>query len=297
MQEAKFGIFVHWGVFSVPAFSTEWFWERWEPDNAFGAYVNKTERPGFTYQEYAPRFDASLYDPKQWTELFSNAGAQYVVLTSKHHEGFCNWDSRAAVPSTWNWNAMDIGPHRDIVGDLASVVKTEVSPFTQKTLRWGIYHSLYEWFNPDFLADKAAKFSTSVFRDRKTMPELYDLVKKYEPELLWSDGPGGAPDSYWRAPEFLAWYTTNSSVAKTAVWNDRWGKRGNGAYVSGHDRYRPGKLLSYKWEMALTIGDSWGFDRNATYESYRSTQTLVHLLIETVAFGGNMLLNVGPRHD
>jgi len=297
-DEAKFGIFIHWGVFSVPSFGSEWFWKNWKPDNEYGAFVNATERPGFTYQEYASRFDAALYDPKQWAKLFGNSGAQYVVLTAKHHEGFCNWDSRDSVPSTWNWNAMDVGPHRDILGDLAAAVKTEVSPFTQKTLRWGVYHSLLEWFNPDFRADIAANFSTSHFRDRKTMPELYDLVKKYEPELIWSDGHWDANDSYWRAPEFLAWYATNSSVAETAVWNDRWGKRGGGAYISGHDHYQPGKLLPYKWENALTIdAHSWGFRRNGTYEEYLSTENFIHELIETVAFGGNMLLNVGPRAD
>ena len=111
-DEAKFGIFVHWGVFSVPSWGTEgggasgeWFWWNWngdKPDPAYADFVESTEAPGFTYQEYAPRFDASLFDPSKWSKLFADAGAQYVVLTSKHHEGYCNWDSRD-VPTTWNW--------------------------------------------------------------------------------------------------------------------------------------------------------------------------------------------------
>jgi alpha-L-fucosidase len=76
---AKFGIFIHWGVFSVPAYGSEWFW----------AFVNATERPGFSYQEYANRFTADLYQPDQWAAAFAQSGAQYVVLTSKHHEGYC----------------------------------------------------------------------------------------------------------------------------------------------------------------------------------------------------------------
>mmetsp|Transcript_56508 Transcript_56508/g.169035 ORF Transcript_56508/g.169035 Transcript_56508/m.169035 type:complete len:161 (-) Transcript_56508:1188-1670(-) len=104
-DESKFGIFIHWGVFSVPAFKNEWFWEyfRGKGDPTYVSFVNRTERPGFTYQEYAPRFKAELYDPDAWAELFAEAGAQYVVLTSKHHEGYCMWDSRD-VPATWNWN-------------------------------------------------------------------------------------------------------------------------------------------------------------------------------------------------
>lgn len=133
------------------------------------------------------------------------------------------------------------------------------------------------------------------------MPELYDLVKKYEPELIWSDGDWGVPDEYWNGAEFLAWYATNSTVADTAIWNDRWGKGitcHHGAYYTCQDRYQPGKLVEKKWENALTVDPgSWGFDRNKTGAKYLSTEYFVHELIETVAFGGNMLLNIGPAAD
>lgn len=98
-DEAKFGIFLHWGVFSVPSFGSEWFWSYWkgcwsENCEAYREFVNRTEGPNFDYQEYAHRFKAELYDPEYFADVFAKAGAQYVVLTSKHHEGFCNWDSR-----------------------------------------------------------------------------------------------------------------------------------------------------------------------------------------------------------
>jgi len=143
-DEAKFGIFLHWGVFSVPSFTSEWFWNYWESDDGFTAekdFVQQTERPGFTYQEYAPRFHAEFYNATQWAELFANAGAQYVVLTSKHHEGFCMWNS-TSIPTTWNWNVMDVGPKRDVLGELAHAVKDSTSPHTNRTLKFGIYHSL-----------------------------------------------------------------------------------------------------------------------------------------------------------
>jgi alpha-L-fucosidase len=88
--------------------------------------------------------DATLFDPNLWANIFSLAGAQYVVLTSKHHEGYCMWDSRS-IPSTWNWNAMDVGPRRDLLGELAEAVRKSVSIHTKKQLKFGAYHSLYEW--------------------------------------------------------------------------------------------------------------------------------------------------------
>jgi alpha-L-fucosidase len=195
---------------------------------------------------------------------------------------------------------MDIGPRRDILGDLAREIKTTKSSTTGQKLHWGVYHSLFEWFSPLFLKDKANNWTTRSFVEGKTMPELYDLVNKYEPELIWSDGCG-APNEYWKAPEFLAWYATNSTVADAAIWNDRWGEDiicHHGAYVTCNDRYQPGKLVEKKWENALTIDDdSWGFDRNKTGAEYLSVEYFVHELIETVAFGGNMLLNVGPAAD
>ena len=103
-DESKFGIFIHWGVFSVPAFGSEWFWWYWQgtKNPAYEEFIRKTEHENFAYADYAHRFDASLYQPREWADLFAKSGAQYVVLTSKHHEGYCNWDSKEAVPLTWN---------------------------------------------------------------------------------------------------------------------------------------------------------------------------------------------------
>ena len=103
-DESKFGIFIHWGVFSVPAFGSEWFWWYWQgtKNREYAEFIRKTEHENFAYADYAHRFDASLYRPREWADLFAQSGAQYVVFTAKHHEGFCNWDSREAVPLSWN---------------------------------------------------------------------------------------------------------------------------------------------------------------------------------------------------
>ncbi len=134
--DAKFGIFIHWGLYSVPAWATnsnadgfgsnyaEWYWERLNNTKLkihkeFVDFHNKNYGPNFKYQDFVARFKAELFDPAQWAQLFKDAGARYVVLTSKHHEGFALWPSR----ESWNWNAYDAGPHRDLAGDLSEAIK------------------------------------------------------------------------------------------------------------------------------------------------------------------------------
>jgi len=301
-DEAKFGIFLHWGLFSVPSFGTEWFWEYWHGWHykEYESFINKTERTGFTYTEYASRFLAELYRPKEWAEIFAKSGAQYIVLTSKHHEGFCNWNS-TNIPTTWNWNVMDVGPKRDLLGELSVAVKNATSPHTKKLLKFGVYHSLYEWFNPLYLQDKRNNFQTQTFVDLKSGAELYDLVNKYQPELIWSDGEWETHSTYWKATEFLEWYATKSPVAETAVWNDRWGNDTlckHGGFLTCTDRYQPDGYVEKKWEDALTIDKtSWGLNRNASYSDYFTVKELVDKLIVTISLNGNMLLNVGPAAD
>jgi alpha-L-fucosidase len=140
-DDAKFGIFLHWGVFSVPAYGSEWFWNNWQGSTAqprYADFVAKTEGPRFSYPDYAHRIDATLYRPEEWADFFARAGAQYVVLTSKHHEGYAMWDSRDIPTTWWNWNAMDVGPKRDLLGDLAKQIKNSTSPQTNKPIKFGV---------------------------------------------------------------------------------------------------------------------------------------------------------------
>jgi len=222
------------------------------------------------------------------------------VLTSKHHEGYCLWNS-TSIPTTWNWNVMDVGPRRDLLGELSRAVKNTTSPHTNRQLKFGVYHSLYEWFNPLYLQDKKNKWSTRHFVDLKTLPELYDLVERYEPELVWSDGEWEASCDYWRAREFLNWYGAESKVAETAVYNDRWGSDTlckHGGYLTCSDRFQPDRLVSRKWENSYTIDKtSYGLNRNATYADYLTVKELVVMLIRTISKNGNLLLNIGPGAD
>lgn len=292
-DEAKIGIFLHWGVFSVPSFGSEWFWWDWQGAKvpAFREFMERNYRPGFTYQDFAPQFKAEFFDPDRWAEIFKKAGARYVVLTSKHHEGFTLWPSAVS----WNWNAGDVGPRRDLVGDLARAVRKKGG------VRFGLYHSLYEWFNPLYLADKEAGFERNDFVARKTMPELVEIVTTYRPEIIWSDGDWEASDTYWNSTQFLAWLYNDSPVRDTVLVNDRWGKGTpckHGDFYNCKDHYNPGTLVEHKWENAMTVDkDSWGYRRNARLADYHTIEELLAELASTVSCNGNFLLNVGPTSD
>ncbi|XP_070589755.1 plasma alpha-L-fucosidase [Erythrolamprus reginae] len=292
-DEAKFGIFIHWGVFSVPSFGSEWFWWYWqgEKKEPYVTFMNKNYHPGFTYEDFGPMFTAELFDANHWADILNASGAKYVVLTSKHHEGFTLWGSKYS----WAWNSVDVGPKRDLVGELATSIRNRTS------LRFGLYHSLFEWFNPLFRDDVSSKFKKQQFPNVKTLPELYEIVTKYQPEILWSDGDGNAPDTYWNSTAFLAWLYNESPVQKTVVTNDRWGAGTickHGGFYTCADRYSPKHLLSHKWEDCMTIDKkSWGYRREAQLSDYLTIEELIQQLVETVACGGNLLVNIGPTHD
>ncbi|KAK6052329.1 Alpha-L-fucosidase, partial [Cooperia oncophora] len=160
-DDVKFGIFCHWGVYSVPAFRSEWFWWYWkgdDPNKDVVNYVNRNYKPGTTYTDFAKDFTAELFDPKEFADIVKSSGAKYFVLTSKHHEGFTMWPSR----TSWNWNAVDIGPKRDIVGEIKDAFKgTDV--------HFGLYFSQFEWFHPMFLDDN--KYNTTAYVDQISFPQ------------------------------------------------------------------------------------------------------------------------------
>ncbi|XP_046582111.1 alpha-L-fucosidase-like [Haliotis rubra] len=289
-DEAKIGVFVSWGVFSVPSFGNEWFWEGWQGDKnpKYVQYMQDNYKPDFTYAAFASDFTAEFYDAEAWAELFAASGAKYIVFITKHHGGFCNW----ATNVSFNWNSMMVGPKRDLVGEMSQALRSKTD------LRLGLYHSLFEWFNPLYLQDKANNYTTTRFAKEKTIPELYELVNTYKPDIVWSDGDWEATDNYWGSREFLAWLYNDSPVKEIVVTNDRWGDGDHcehGGFLTCHDRYNPGVLQPRKWEDAMTIDKkSWGFRREAVLDDFLTMDEIIAVLAETVSCGGNLLINVGP---
>jgi len=299
-NQEKFGIFIHWGVYAVPSYApvipnsglsyAEWYWHRIRTDSTkeFIDFHNKNFGANFPYEQFEPRFRAELFDPQQWASVFKNSGARYVVLTSKHHEGYCLWNS-AEADRTWSrpWNAVTGSPKRDLLGDLTKAVRAA-------GLKMGYYYSLYEWYNPLWLTDKKRYVSEHM------TPQFKDLVTTYKPSIIFSDGEWDLPDTGWKSPELLAWLFNESPVAKEVVVDDRWGsntrEKNTGATYSTSE-YGGGMDASRIWEESQGIGHSYGYNRNEKLEDYKTGKELTLMLVDIVSRGGNLLLDIGPTAD
>lgn len=298
-HQDKFGIFIHWGTYSVPAYApvipnsglsyAEWYWKRiQEKKDEFISFHEKTYGKDFPYENFEKSFKAELYNPDQWADIFKQSGARYVVLTSKHHEGYCLWNS-AEADRTWGraWNAVTGTPKRDLLGDLTNAVR-------KAGLKMGFYYSLYEWFNPLWLSDKKRYIEEHMF------PQFKDLVNKYKPSVIFSDGEWDLSDTAWKSPELLAWLFNESPVAKEVVVDDRWGGntrgKNNGATYTTSE-YGSGMDASVIWEESQGIGHSYGYNRNEQLKDYKTSKKLILTLVDIVARGGNLLLDIGPTAD
>jgi alpha-L-fucosidase len=298
-HQDKFGIFIHWGVYAVPAYApvipnsglsyAEWYWYRLpEKQKDFIAFHEKNYGGNFSYQQFEPMFKAELFDPAQWADIFKNSGAKYVVLTSKHHEGYCLWNS-AEADRVWqrSWNAVTGTPKRDLLGDLTNAVRAQ-------GLKMGYYYSLYEWFNPLWRSDKKKYVAEHMF------PQFKDLVTKYKPSIIFSDGEWELSDTAWQSPELLAWLFNESPVAKEVVVNDRWGSNTRGINTGSTyttSEYGSGMDAGMVWEENQGIGHSYGYNRNEQLSDYKTSHDLILMLCDIVSRGGNLLLDIGPTAD
>ena len=293
-KDAKFGIFVHWGVYSVPAFaptSGDKFYScysehyRGRLQNKVEAFVKYHEKtyPGKSYVDLASQFTAENWKPVEWAGIFRRSGAKYVVLTSKHHDGYSLWPS-AQSP---NWNSMELGPKRDICGELTKAVR-------DAGLRMGFYYSLFEY------SRLAGEKVSNRFVDDVNLPQLKDIVLRYSPEIVWGDGHWCVPKAISRADEFFSWLYNESPVKDTVVVNDRWwsGSRAHSGdfYTTEYDDTGTDKKEKndYPWEECRGIGRSFGYNRFERAENYLTDAQCIETLCDKVSRGGNFLLNVGP---
>lgn len=288
-KDAKFGIFIHWGVYAVPGWSTKGNYAEWYQQ---GLQTNDTARQKFhqakfgdrTYYDLANDFKAELFNPDDWAKLFEKSGAKYMVLTSKHHDGFTLWPNKE-TNRTWGfpWNAAEVGPKRDLLGDLFKAVR-------KTSVHAGMYYSLYEWFNPLWKNDPEKYTKEHVW------PQMKELINNYQPDVFWTDGDWEAPAETWKSQQFLTWLYNESPVKDKIVVNDRWGSgvrfKHGGIYTP---EYQPDlDFEDHYWEESRGMGYSYGYNREEDAWDYNSAQSLVLQLIDKVSRGGNFLLDIGP---
>lgn len=299
-EDAKFGIFIHWGVYSVPAYApsdevesvyakyAEHYMHRLLHKNElFTRHHEKYFGAGFTYHDFAPMFNAEYFEPDKWADLLQKSGARYVVLTSKHHDGFCLWNSKHSP----NWNSVVMGPNRDLIGDLSEAVR-------KKGMRMGLYYSLLEWNHPLYTPS-----TINEWVDEHMIPQMKDLVTTYKPEVIFADGEWDFTSDKLKSEQFLAWLYNESPVKQTVVVNDRWGmetRSKHGDYYTTeydlvHDVVGIGDQAIHPWEESRGIGTSYGFNQFENTSHYFTSKQLIDLLIDKVSNGGSLLLNIGPQ--
>lgn len=283
----RFGMFIHWGLYALPA-RHEWV-------------KNRERIPDSVYDRYFRYFDPDLYDPQSWAREAKNAGMKYVVVTTKHHEGFCLWDTELT-----DYKVTNTPYGRDLIAPL-------VDAFRAEGLRIGFYHSLIDWHHPEFPVDgvhpqrddpdfKAANADRDIAKYADYLHgQVRELLTKYgKVDYLFYDfsyanrpqvwGGKGADD--WRSEELMA---MTRELQPGILINDRLGIPGD--FVTP-EQYQPAAPMQrdgnpVPWEACQTFNGSWGYDRDN--HDWKSVDLLVRMLVDSVSKGGNLLLNVGPN--
>lgn len=308
--DAKFGIFIHWGVYSVPAFSNEWYPRHMyiKGTKEFEHHLAKYgPHDKFGYKDFIPEFKAEKFDPQQWAELFAEAGAKFVVPVAEHHDGFAMYDTRLS-----KWNAKEMGPRRDVIGDIAEAVR-------EKGMIFGLSsHRAEHWFfmnggrdfpsdvqDPEFQdfygpavtgpMDKDKNPPSQVFMD-DWLARCAELVDKYRPQLFWFD--------WWiEQAEFAPHLRRFASYYYNRAYS--WGA---GVAINYKHQAFPEKAAIYDVERGQLAGIRerfWQTDTAVAKNSwshvegmdYKQASTLIYDLIDIVSKNGALLLNIGPRAD
>ncbi len=298
--DGKFGLFLHWGVYAVPAYHNEWY-----EKHMYGAFADwHAEHFGpqdrFGYKDFISRFNCEKFDPDAWATLFKKSGARYVVPSAEHHDGFSLWDSDLN-----RWNAVRMGPKRDLIGELAAAVR-------RQGLKFGVSnHSIehYTFIQPrnglkTDLDDPAADdFYWTRHSDEQLRKFLeiwiaknVELIDKYQVDMLWFDN-GVNHRNFDPLKLKVAAYYYNRALG--------WGKEvsistKDSAYLAGSIldfekvQRGPRDILPGAWQVDDPIGSTWGYTSDMRVTN---PQTVIHKLVDLVSKGGNLLLNLSPMAD
>jgi alpha-L-fucosidase len=315
-KDAKFGIFIHWGLYSVPAFGSEWYPRLMYTE---GSRENKhqVETYGpltkFGYKDFIPMFKAADYDPQAWAQLFKDAGARYVVPVFEHHDGFAMYDN-----SLSDYTAVKMGPHRDLWGDLAKAVRADGMHLGASSHR--VEH---DWFlengrrqASDLNDPKNAAFygpahprlddgTDMLPKDWTYASNAYlsdwlarssEIVEKYHPEVMYFDWWIGQPSVRPYLAKFAAFYYNESSrYATQGVLNykDLSMREGTGTLDIERGQLQDIRKLYWQTDTSVSNG-SWGY---IEHDSFKSPESIVQQLVDIVSKNGNLLLNIGPKSD
>jgi alpha-L-fucosidase len=303
--DGKFGIFIHWGVYAVPAFGNEWYPRNmYRQGSAEFDHHASTHGPQatFGYKDFIPRFTADRFDADQWAGLFRRAGARFVVPVAEHHDGFAMYDC------SWSeWNAVRMGPKRDVIGELAAAVRRQWLVFglsTHRAEHWWFfepgmrgesdvrdprYAGLYGPAQPEALPPDEAFLEDWLLR-------TCELVDRYEPQIVWFDWWIEQPAFRPYLPLFAAYYYNRAAQWRRGVAvNYKNRAFADGTAVYDIERGQAGDVRPLLWQTDTSVSrNSWGYVQN---QDYKPVGSLVGDLVDIVSKNGALLLNIGPRPD
>ncbi len=277
-KDAKFGMFIHWGLFSVPAGEY-----KGNPVGGIGEWImNNGKIPVNEYAQYAAQFNPTDFNADEWVKMAKDAGIKYIVITSKHHDGFAMFDSKVS-----NYDIMDASPFkRDIIKELSEACKKQGMPL-------GLYYSqAQDWNAPGGAAfgghwDSAQDGDMDKYLDEKAVPQVSEILNNYgDIKILWWDTPINM------TPERAAKFMPELAKHPNLIYNNRLGG-GFAGDLETPEQFIPATGIPGKnWESCMTMNDTWGFKKND--QNWKSSEVLVRNLIDIASKGGNYLLNVGP---
>lgn len=287
-REARFGLFLHWGLYSILA-------GKWKEDERWAEWIrNNAQIPVQEYDTLLQQWNPVAFDPDEWASRAKRAGMKYAVLTTKHHDGFCLWDSPLG-----DFDVMATPSKRDICRDLARALR-------KRDIRVGWYHSIMDWHHHDYLPRRDWELATRPVGDARfdryvtyLHTQVDELLSNYGTiDMLWFDGQWEAT---WTHKLALALEAQIRLKAPRILINNRIDGSGApkgkelGDFGTPEQKIPASGLPGEDWESCITMNDNWGY--KAVDQNWKSPRKLVELLVETASKGGNLLLNVGPMGD
>ncbi|MFC1501793.1 alpha-L-fucosidase [bacterium] len=271
-QDARLGIFIHWGIYSVKGIDESW--------SFYNEYISYDD-----YMKQLDGFTASQYDPEVWADLILESGARYAVLTSKHHDGVALWKTKFS-----DLNVVEKTPAR------RDLIDPYVKALRKKGIKVGLYFSQLDWSHPDYPHHTRSKKRYQEDSQRWSrflkfqQDQLKEIATRYQPDLIWFDGDWDYSADQWQASKqrenIFRWLPN-------VILNSR--LNGYGDYATPEQGLPVTPPKNRWWELCMTMNDSWGYQHNDT--NYKTSNQIIRIFVDCISMGGNLLLDIGPKSD